>query len=150
MLSRHAARNLATTLLITAAGVGLGVLWAVKRQATPLPIAAAGKKPATVRVLPPSPGSWLGNEPELTAVPHAASPRLAGADDYEAISPEELSSAFLSRATESWSEIEESDVEESELNAELQGFQIATIDDLTAPKLCDDPADFEIPSGKPA
>jgi hypothetical protein len=90
--------------------------------------------------MPPS--TSFGAEPELTAVPHDASARWGGADDYEAISPEGLSSAFLSRATDSWLEPEDG---QNGFEAELQGFQIATIEDLTLPELSDDPADFEIP-----
>lgn len=140
MPSRRGARSLATPLLLTAAGVALGVLWAVRRQPR-LPIAAP-EKPTPVRVLPPSHGGWLADEPQFTAIPHDAAFRLGGADDYEAISPEDLSSAFLSRATESSSETEEGELD---VDLELQGFQITTIEDLTLPELRDDPADFEIP-----
>lgn len=150
MLRSHAARNITTSLLITAAGVAAGLIWASRRQPAS-PVAARRLEPAPTRILPsPQPSQarslprqaqlgFDGNEPELTAAPRATAQRLMGADDYEALGPDELSEAFLTRATESWASVDDgSDVD-------LQGFQLATIEDLTTPKLRDDPADFEIP-----
>lgn len=145
MLSSRATRNLATSLLLTAAGVAVGLLWAARRQPAHLPLAVKEMQPALVRVLAPV-GSDSFDEPVITAQPHDASYRLAGADDYEALSPDELSSAFLARATESWSELEGGEMGD----ADLDGFQIATIQDLTIPELHDDPADFEIPGERTA
>jgi len=145
MPRRRVTRNLATSLLITAAGVAVGLLWASRRQPATLPAAAVEDapsqlEPAPVRVIPPSGNSAFdGDGPELTAVPRAAAQRMTGADDYEALAPDELSEAFLTRATESWSTVDDS------ADPELQGFQLATIEDLTTPELSDDPADFELP-----
>jgi len=145
MPSRRVTRSLATSLLITAAGVAVGLLWAARRHPASVPAEAEPHKPASLRVVPPDVRNSFDGEPALTALPHASPSRLAGADDYESIGPDELSTAFLSRATESWSELDGS---EGGADAELDGFQIATIEDLTVPELSDDPADFEIPSGR--
>lgn len=135
-------RNIATSLLITAAGIAIGVLWASRRQPTSLPARAHGPAPTQPRSVRPRVVSPLdAEEPELTAAPRSAPPRITGADDFEVLGPDQLSEAFLTRATESWSSV---DVDESS-DVDLQGFQLATVEDLTTPKLTDDPADFEIP-----
>lgn len=145
MPSRRATRSFAASLLVTAAGVAVGLLWAARRQPASDPVEAKQQKPALVRIVPPH--DSFDDGPELTALPQVAPSRLAGADDYESIGIDELSSAFLSRATESWSELDDSEVG---ADAELDGFQIATIEDLTVPELSDDPADFEIPARRRA
>lgn len=144
MPRRHATRRLLTSLLIAATGVAVGALWAARRrQRASVRAVLPARAPALprARVVPPGGDSFDG-ERQLTAVPHLPSPRSVGADDYETIGPDELSAAFLSRATESWGELE---VSESGADGELDGFQIATIEDLVAPELADDPADFEVP-----
>ncbi len=144
MLNRRAFKILATGLIATAAGVALAALWVIKRQpACPQVEAAEQERPPLV-VLPPS-DTTFDDEPALTAVPRVASYRIAGADDYESISPDELSAAFLTRATESWSELEALEAGELSADAELDGFQIATIETLTVPEINEDPADFDIP-----
>ena len=99
-----------------------------------------------VRVVPASAGTSFDDAPELTALPHVARPRLVGADDYESLAPDQLSAAFLSRATESLSEFEGG---EDGTDPELDGFQIASIDELTVPELSDDLEDFAIPRERP-
>jgi hypothetical protein len=158
MLNRRATQILATGLIAAAAGVALAALWASKRQPASAQTEAFDRERfddiataphAPLVVLPPGDESSFADQPALTAVPRVASYRLAGADDYESISPDELSAAFLSRATESWSELE-SELEADELgaDAELDGFQITTIETLTMPELNDDPADFDIPEDR--
>ena len=121
------------------------MLWATRRQPASLPPVEAAQQKPTPRILPPSFDNSFDDEPELTAVPHVSSYRLAGADDYESLGPDELSMAFLSRATESWSKLEEGDLG---VDGELQGFQVATIEDLTVPELSDELADFEVPNAQ--
>jgi hypothetical protein len=154
MLNRRATQILATGLIAAAAGVALAALWASKRQPASAQTEAFNRERfddsetaphAPLVVLPPGDESSFADQPALTAVPRVASYRLAGADDYESISPDELSAAFLSRATESWSELEAGDLG---ADAELDGFQITTIETLTMPELNDDPADFDIPEDR--
>ena len=146
MLIRRGTRNPATGLLIMAAGVALGVLWAARRQPALVAIEEApDQKPAPVRRVPATSNAFDG-QPELTAAPHESSRPPAGADDYESLSPDDLSAAFLSRATESWSKLDSGD---PGAEAELQGFQIATIEDLTLPEPSDGFLDFDLPNPRP-
>jgi hypothetical protein len=144
MLSRRATRGFVTSLLLTAAGVAVGVLWAARRQPVSHPSTSSAQQRPVVRLIPPSRSSF-DDEPQLTAAPHDSAYRVPGADDYESLAPDELSAAFLARATESSSEALADELDGA---AELDGFQIATIEDLTVPPLSDDPADFEIPSAR--
>lgn len=146
MPSRRVSRSLATSLLITAAGVAVGLLWAARRQPANVPVQAKEHQPARVRVVPASTRSSFDNEPELTALPQVARSRLVGADDYESLTPDELSTAFLSRATESWGNL---DGGEDSSDPELDGFQIASIDELTVPEVSDDLEDFALPRERP-
>lgn len=146
MPSRRASRTLATSLLITAAGVAVGLLWAARRQPASVPVQAKEHQPARVRVVSASTRASFDDAPALTALPHVGRSRLVGADDYESLAPNELSAAFLSRATESWSELEGA---EDGTDPELDGFQIASIDELTVPELSDDLEDFAIPRERP-
>jgi hypothetical protein len=137
MFTRRATSKVATSLLFTAVGVAIGVLWAARRQPAE-PVVEALKEAGSVRRVPPNRNR--ADEGEPTAMPRATSPRFRGADDYESIGPDDLTAAFLLRATDSLDE------SASVPETELDGFQIATIEELTAPDLSDDPADFEIPS----
>jgi len=143
-------RNLSTNVIFAAAGVALGLLWVARRQPAALSTeAVTDDEPVRVRVVPPSRRNSFDDEPALTAAPHellSMSQRAIGADDYEALGPDELSAAFLSRATESGSPL---GPDESGVEAELPGFQIATIDELVRPAVRDDPADFELPDPRP-
>jgi hypothetical protein len=148
MLIRRGTRNLGTSLLLVAAGAALALLWAARRQPAFAPAEEARERERQrepVRILPATSNSFDG-QPELTAAPHESPRPPTGADDYEALSPDELSAAFLSRATESWSKLEPG---EPGAEAELQGFQIATLDDLTLPEPSDGLADFEFLGTRP-
>lgn len=141
MSHRRPTRILSAGLLATAAGVMLAALWAMQRQRASLEPRAVEQKRPSVVVLPPSDESF-DHETALTAAPRVEAYRFAAAGDYESLSPDELSSAFLVRATESWNELEPGELGDE---AEMDGFQITTIETLTEPELSDDPIDFEIP-----
>jgi hypothetical protein len=65
---------------------------------------------------------------DVSARPQAHAHRFASADDYDAVSPEELGTAFLARATESVSDVEGDDLNDL---AEIPGFQVTTMSEAS-------------------
>lgn len=132
-------KKLMAMLGLAAASVALGALaaaWWSRRGATAAPLAEASASPEPLAErdararddalydLPPD-SSVFEPEPvsdrHITARPSAHASQWQSADDYDAISPDELGAAFLARATDSLSEGAGDD---DEILDERTGFRV--------------------------
>ena len=128
-MSKH--RLVFGLLGLAAAGVALGVL--ARRSiaarphlpSAPAPLSSFQDLPDDLDELPPDSSIFDPppvSERDVSARPHAFARRLVSADDYDAISADDLGAAFLARATDSSAPTEDygDDAEEDG----LVGFQI--------------------------